>query len=334
MIESDNETRSNKYWHLISDVEQILQARFPFGAFNRIDVVKNQKISDEERKAYADIWSKFLDEIKDPKKLSISKMADISQTLLLADCGFFTSYAIGYLKNKYPEVNVEFVRLGVHAMLAIGREITSDPNDIKTWGKDAILFDYWANKSYLAAHFYQIQANAPDIPFYPGMIDLSAYFTGLEDQNKHYLKGNPVASSGKGFQILVEWVKEDQRRLALPQPVAPTTPLSVIPQIDSDDIENVLTQLSKYNGWKWNKNNSIAVLECESQEQAERIAATLRATKAVVVTLSSRQDNQIPTVKCEYIDLAQLQKIAFSFRVSEIEGIDLEFWGVNPTTKK
>ncbi|MFA6303525.1 MAG: hypothetical protein WC627_10420 [Legionella sp.] len=334
MIESDIKTRANKNWYLVLEIEKVLQERFPYGAFNRIDVVQNQEISDEERKAYTATWSKIIDEISVPEKLSISKMADISQTLLLADCGLFTSYAIGYIKNKYPEVNIEFVSLDVHAMLVIGRDTSSEPDDIKTWGKEAILFDYWANKSYLASDFHEIQAKTPDIPFYAGMIDLSTYFTGLDVTDKHYLKGNPVALPRRGFKILAEWVKEDQRRLTLPQPSSLKSPLYVTSPLDSDAIETLLTQLSKCGGWKFNKNNSSAILECTSQKQSERIKKTLETTKAVVVTLGSRKDNQVPTVKCEQFDFTQLQKIASSFSVNDLEGIDLEFWGVNTPAKK
>lgn len=332
LVESDAETQSNKYWPYVREIDRVIKERFPFGAFNRKDVVQEIEMLEDERKAYSSAWSLFIKETKSAKEkeaVDVNKLADISQTLLLGDCGFFSSYALGYLRNKYPDLAIELVQLKVHTLLVFGREASSDIKDIKTWGKDALLYDPWANKSFPASQFFEIQKNTPNIPFY-GIADLSALFIGIDDQDNHYLRGNPEVNieNSHTIKIIIDWVKEDQKRLKQLPFLSPTHPLPIPPSCSSNDIETLLKQLSKCKGWVFNPQSGKALFECSSKQQANRVLQTLLATKAVVVLLKLRLDNKTPTVVCTDFDYIKFQKLASPFIVNETMGIDREFWGV------
>lgn len=59
-------------------------------------------------------------------------------------------------KGVYP-VDFCVTTLGGHNLLVVGRDPTSDPKDISTWGKKAFVCDPWANKVYPVSEFERMQ---------------------------------------------------------------------------------------------------------------------------------------------------------------------------------
>lgn len=73
-------------------------------------------------------------------------------------CGELAQAAFHYLKRLgvYP---IDFCKttVGSHNILVIGRCRGSDPNDITTWGKDAVVCDPWADRCYPISDFVTMQ---------------------------------------------------------------------------------------------------------------------------------------------------------------------------------
>ncbi|MGC1181435.1 hypothetical protein [Legionella sp.] len=322
LIESDKEVQSNKHYELILEVDNIIQKRFPYGAINRVDVIKNQEVSDEELKEYFAAFSAYEKESDDEEKRGISKLADITQPLLFGNCGLFTNYAIGYLKKEYPNVNIECLYVDHHVALLIGRDSSSNSKKANTWGKDTIICDIWAAKSYLASNLSVVQKETKDIPFYSRVVDnYTNEYKGIVLNKAHYLYGVPEVISGNSSifydQMLMDWVEEDQKRITQPSLTLPKTPLSIKTLLDPSEIKISLSKLSKSAGWKFSQKQGVAWLECNNQKQAERITQSLMATKSVVVSLCKRQDNGVPTVKCEHFDCTKLNKLVSSLNLEQ-----------------
>lgn len=66
---------------------------------------------------------------------------------------------------------------GDHAVVVIGRRSNSDPEDMRTWGADAVVCDPWANKAYPLSKFEEMQRPENDIR------DI------LDPEGPHYLAG-------------------------------------------------------------------------------------------------------------------------------------------------
>ena len=67
---------------------------------------------------------------------------------------------------------------GMHSLVVVGRSPGSDPNDMASWGGDAIVCDPWANQVYLLADYFEMQRQehnvrsltAPEIPHLSGAL--------------------------------------------------------------------------------------------------------------------------------------------------------------------
>lgn len=57
--------------------------------------------------------------------------------------------------------------LGGHNVVIIGRSKASDPNDISTWGANAVVCDPWAEKTYLLSEFHEMQKIENDVRYAP-----------------------------------------------------------------------------------------------------------------------------------------------------------------------
>lgn len=72
-----------------------------------------------------------------------------------------------------------------------------------------------------------------------------------------------------------------------------------------------LEKISGHASWKINqKNGLVAWLEIPDAVEAERIKKVLLNTRAMKVSISLRQDNKIPVIKCEEIYYEKLNYLA------------------------
>ncbi len=314
-IKCDKEVQESKHFALIQDMDQRLQERFPGGAINRLDVIKSQGISNEEVERYLATFMVFGQELDDAKNRTLSKLADITQPLVFAHCGLFTNYATGYLQNKYPNLTVETLFFDDnHTVALIGRNKPSNTFNPKNCGKDVIIFDFWAGKSYLAMNLPKVQKEN-DIPFYNASINnYNNQVTGLVLHQSHYLAGTTDICCGDAndrYEKMVRaWVEEDQKRFKQAQFSPLKSPLPLKTPVDSNQIKNALTHLSKCSGWKYSQQTGFAWLECKDNNQADRIVKALKAAKFAEITLCTKPNDKIPFVKCEHIDHSKLNKLA------------------------
>jgi hypothetical protein len=321
LIEADKDLMESKYYPLIQEMDKVLQERFPGGAINRVDVVKNQEISNEEVQGYLSALMAFGKESDDENKRNISKLADISQPLVFAHCGMMTNYGIGYLQQKYPKLTIECLFFeDSHAVILFGRGNTTKPFDSKACGKEVIICDYWAGKCYLANNLPKIQKES-DIPFYSASLSYTNQVTGLTLNKAHYLSAKPETISGDANnryeKMIRAWVVEDQKRFHQALFIAPKTTLPIKTTVNAAEIKNALTTLSKCSGWKYAQQQAFAWLECKDQKQAERIVKSLKASKAAVVTLCTKPNDTILFVKCEHIDYSKVTKLANAAAVEQ-----------------
>ncbi|MBA3535837.1 MAG: hypothetical protein H0T84_04395 [Tatlockia sp.] len=323
LIEADKEVQESKYYPLIVEMDRVLQNRFPGGAINRVDIVQKQEISNEEVQGYLAALMAFEEESDDEKKKDISKLADISQPLIFVHCGLMTNYAIGYLQQKYPKLTFECLFFGdSHAAVLMGRSNTKKEFDSKTCGKDLIICDFWAGKSYLATNLPKMQKEG-DIPFYTATVNnYTNQVSGLQLKKSHYLSGLPVEvisgdANNRYDKMIRAWVVEDQKRCNQAPFTAPKSPLPLKTTVDSLEIKNALTIVSKCSGWKYAQQKAFAWLECKDQKQAERVLKSLTASKAAVVTLCTKPNETTPFVKCEHIDYNKLTKLAKAATVEQ-----------------
>lgn len=324
---------AHPHYALIQEVDRVIRARFPYGAFNRVDTAAAQQLSFLEIDRYFAINRAYSQESDNENKRDIQKLADITQSMVLHDCGMSTNYAMGYLKNKYPEVNVQVIFLKTHQMLLIGGQaslsstntsINTDrlsleqiKNKISEWGPDAIICDLWAARSYFAREF--LLEKQKDTIIFNKAIVCNNRVEKLIPVDGHYLDGNIDIYTGAANQaydqMLMEWVIEDQRRFNLPKCVAPQTPSAIHTPIKSAELIPILTQLSKCEGWKYHSKQNAAWLEFETAKQAERAAKSLEYTKAMVVRIGRNPANGKSMVRCEYFDLSQLKRLSDSLLV-------------------
>jgi hypothetical protein len=314
------EEKNNPYYSLIIEIDTLFQKRFPFGAINRIDIANELNLSNDELMKSLSALAAVGDELDDSHKRNIKTLADISQPILFGHCGFFTNYAIGYLKNKYPKVNIECMYVDSHAVLLLGRNPSSNTFDVNKFGKDAIVYDRFAWKCYLASKLPIIQ-NEKDIPFYQ---NVSNRYTNenlsLLINQRHYLAGEPEVITGKSSleydKALMAWVQEDQKRWNVPALTAPKIDSSIKVALDANEVKESLSKISKCSGWKFKE--GIAWLDCKDENQSKRITEYLKATKATVVVSGQRQDNnQIYTVKCSHINLNKLKSLSDALNVKQ-----------------
>lgn len=74
------------------------------------------------------------------------------------NCSEYSDLALEHIAEHHPTAKAEIFHIegGYHVFLVIGRDKNSNPSDPKTWGKNAVFCDPWADKVYPAAD-YQTQ---------------------------------------------------------------------------------------------------------------------------------------------------------------------------------
>lgn len=318
------EITTHPYYAIIQDIDEVIRKRFPYGAFNQVDNVATQELSDGEIGQYYDLSRVFGPELDKVRDANIEKLANISQTMVLQDCGFCVSYALGYLKDKYPDINLQTIYLEGHQLLLIGGRISSNVkinmndslqqinNKIAAWGPDAIICDLWAAKSYFAREF--LDEKQKDTIHFTQRNTPRGRAKEIVQVTSHYLNGNIDIYAGIASQaydrVLIEWVKEDQRRFNLPKCTAPRMSSVINAPINAQELKSILHQLSKVDGWIYKDKN--AWLHCETDAQAMRVAKSLEFTKAVVVSCGKNKQTGKPLVMCQHFDFFTLKKLANS----------------------
>jgi hypothetical protein len=331
-MQCSSELMEHSLYALIQEVDQVIRERFPYGAFNQVDVIASQEISFSELNMYFRTHRAYEVETDDESKRDIRKLADMTQSLVQYHCGMSTNYATGYLKNKYPEINIKSIFLKGHIMLLIGSEISSTVNikmnrlrpeqirrEIDRWGPNAIICDIWAGKSYFARELMD-EKQKSNIMFNTALMEHDQLKELLLAEG-HYLDGDidiyAEAPSQRYDGMLIQWVKEDQRRFHLPNCTTPRTPSFIATPVGSSRLLPVLSQLSKCDGWKYNAKQNVAWIECETPKQAERAAKSLEFTKAAVVRVGTNPANKKPLVRCEYFDFTQLKRLSDSLVIEQ-----------------
>ena len=82
------------------------------------------------------------------------KRAKLCKRTVVGNCTEDATGAFHYLSKKrrpHLKVDIFHIKNGNHAFLVIGRDWKSDPNDIKTWGPNAVVIDVWTRKIYPAS---------------------------------------------------------------------------------------------------------------------------------------------------------------------------------------
>ncbi len=326
-IQCGSELIEHSLYPLIQEADQIIRARFPYGAFNRVDVIESQQLSYSELNKCFMTCEAYNQETTDENRRNIATIADITQTLVFYNCGMSVNYVTGYLKNKYPGIAFQSIYLRRHQMLLIGNNVSSSINipvdklkpiqirrEIDKWGPNAIICDIWAGKSYFAREFIEEKQNST-ILFNNAVLEHD-HLKELIPVDGHYLDGDIDIYAGEHSQrydrMLIEWVKEDQRRFNLPNCKAPKSPLFMTAGVNARQLIPILSQLSQCSGWKYNTKQNIAWVECETPKQAERAALSLRLTKAAIVRVGQNPVNKKPLVRCEYFDFNQLKRLGDS----------------------
>jgi hypothetical protein len=84
------------------------------------------------------------------------------------NCGEQAQTAFVYLKKRgvFP-LDFCITTLGGHNVVILGRSKASDPNDISTWGANAVVCDPWAEKTYLLSEFQEMQKIENDVRYAP-----------------------------------------------------------------------------------------------------------------------------------------------------------------------
>ena len=117
----------------------------------------------------------------------------LSGKLRSAFCGEMACTAANFINSIDKDNTAELVKLynGHHEMVVIGRDKNSNPNDINTWGENAVICDPWARKFYEASRFHIEQEEGEKIPF---VEDINPSTGEILKQQDHYLTGSPRVS--------------------------------------------------------------------------------------------------------------------------------------------
>lgn len=321
-LHCSEQIKAHRYYNLILDAVNTINERFPFGAFNQVENARLQNLSKSELEKCFLLGAAFSDEINPEDKRDIKRLADITQTQVLQNCGLSSDYALGYLKNKYPDVTLHAIYVGAaHHMLLIGGQISRNiilqesdltAQTIAAWGNDAIVLDIWAKKSYFVQDIL-VEKQKETILYYNGTL-VNNRLTEHNPVNNHYLSGTLEIfhniHNDQYDNTVKAWVREDQRRfqLAKTKNTAPQTPLTVSTSINSSTLVSILSRLTGLNGWKAKSN--IAWLESDTSECIERAVRSLELTKAAVVRSGKNPATGLFMVKCEHFELSTLERLS------------------------
>lgn len=154
---------------------------YPYGGLNRSDAL--DYIKKEILCLQLALMIKFRNASNSGK---IIEMMEAFNNLQGGFCGELAHITKAEINKRFPNANVEIVRLDKHELLVIGIQDNSIRNNYKTWGENAIFCDPWAKKIYRALQFLEVRENCPNIEFFE--IDEKNKFHEVES---HYLSGEP-----------------------------------------------------------------------------------------------------------------------------------------------
>lgn len=172
---------------------QACRKRYPMGGLNIKEVyegqsVKNRKIYLEQLTMLVDYNELIHKKQKQNGELSphdIRLLKKLKGKLKGAFCGGLALLTRELILKKFPRAVVENVILDHHELLVIGRHADSNPDDILTWGNDAVFLDPWAKLIYPVSKFSLMQKKSLNVEF---------YHFGRKDpvlHDSHYLSGHP-----------------------------------------------------------------------------------------------------------------------------------------------
>lgn len=172
-------------------VEEI-SVKYPYGGLNRED--GSSKFKMEELSYQIALLNLF-------RKSSSLGTLDIAADLLLklegGYCRELSHLAKSEIESKFKNIKVEVVSLDYHCLLVIGRKENSDPNDIETWGANAVMCDPWARKVYPASKFWDVRYAGMDIGY---LAEQKSTGELVRIPNrKHYLEGEPKIKKEEQF---------------------------------------------------------------------------------------------------------------------------------------
>lgn len=157
-------------------------ARFPHGGINiKANVVFYHTVEE------------FNDVVKKIEIFHAKNLPDFSTDFLDLKAGYcdeLSSCGVQFSATSAPTFIVELVSLQYHVMNVVGRDPNSDPNNIDTWGNDAILFDAWSKTLIKADHFKtaRTEGKIKKIPFYHNFADVNV---NDDDDDTNYFDGEP-----------------------------------------------------------------------------------------------------------------------------------------------
>lgn len=162
--------------------------RYPLGGLNRYDVaVSMQQV----------LWVAQMQLMQKLRQAHADDKQDIIAAIMYGDelqgafCGEMANHACSFIpicKLNKREVEAEKVVLSDHCMVVVGRKADSDPDDISTWGENAVICDPWARKIYAASTFAEEQQKGDKIKMIRGV----DFDTGkLDEHPDDYLAGTP-----------------------------------------------------------------------------------------------------------------------------------------------
>ena len=164
-------------------VEEISR-KYPYGGLNREDASSTFEM--EELSYQIALLNLF-------RKSSSAGVLDIAAKLILqlegGYCRELSHLAKTEIESKFKNIKVEVVSLDYHCLLVIDRKAGSDPNDIETWGENAVMCDPWARKVYPASKFWDVRYSGIDIEY---LAEQKSTGELVRIPNrKHYLEGEP-----------------------------------------------------------------------------------------------------------------------------------------------
>ncbi len=320
-------TKNPNYCYAKEVIDAVNQ-RFPMGAINRVDRVKELSLSRTQLQLYLENLKQFGGEVDGKRR--ISTMADLSEKIRYGNCGMLSDYGIGFLKGKYRHLSVDAVYLNDHRLLIIGLQPGFEPREIKSWGKEALLVDNFANKIYLAHDFLAIKDKEPNIPFYQLLLNHDVVID-IQIAPAHYLAGKPIIYKNAANEAVnndvQKWVQEDTTRLKnrdKPSPsIASSLPAALHAPMTSSDRETIKNFLEKHSGlqgWGVNVKTCNAWLEIKSLNMALKIVELLEATGAINACVKTKSSDKTPVVMCNNIDARKLrvyEQIANSINIDD-----------------
>lgn len=190
--EFDPSVITNRYQPFLLELYALIQKRFSNGASNRWDNAECMDIPTRHKKlnelSEFDVLTSGLIQRKENGSQLIQFMHNITH----GNCEMLCSYAQGTMLSRYPDVTAEVVYLDEHCMLILGRAKDSDPQNIETWGNEALIIDFWAELAYRSQNFHSVRAQANDVPYCLKAInpETGAIIRTLKS-TQHYLTGTP-----------------------------------------------------------------------------------------------------------------------------------------------